>query len=261
MLGYAGIGTIGEKPGVIDRRFFSRRFWLRYQSNPGMPKTSRNGHPATRRHPASRRERVAAEVEDTMVRQCDRRRPSSARFSRSRAPNDAVFRSRSALRVNSAFDCWRARCGRNSAGEPPAPRVASPPPGLRSPRNPPHRDPGHLRTTSTLTLRAPLPFPPVPQPGGGTMTRSTYRTVSKSSNVDESLFGYSKNGSKLRATSSQGFEKIPEKKREPAPASSSSGSRRSAGARSAPPAPPSTRPSTRCCPAPTSRACASPYPS
>ena len=71
------------------------------------------------------------------------------------------------------------------------------------------------------------------------MTRSTYRTVSKSSNVDESLFGYSKNGSKLRATSSQGFEKIPEKKREPAPASSSSGSRRSAGARSAPPAAPS----------------------
>ena len=57
------------------------------------------------------------------------------------------------------------------------------------------------------------------------MTRSTYRTVSKSSNVDESLFGYSKNGSKLRATSSQGFEKISENKREPALASSSSGSR------------------------------------
>ena len=48
------------------------------------------------------------------------------------------------------------------------------------------------------------------------MTRSTYRTVSKSSNVDESLFGYSKNGSKLRATSSQGFEKISENKREAA---------------------------------------------
>ena len=71
------------------------------------------------------------------------------------------------------------------------------------------------------------------------MTRSTYRTVSKSSNVDESLFGYSKNGSKLRATSSQGFEKISEKKREPALASSSSGSRRSTGARSASPAAPS----------------------
>ena len=71
------------------------------------------------------------------------------------------------------------------------------------------------------------------------MTRSTYRTVSKSSNVDESLFGYSKNGSKLRATSSQGFEKISENKREPALASSSSGSRRSTGARSASPAAPS----------------------
>ena len=42
------------------------------------------------------------------------------------------------------------------------------------------------------------------------MTRSSYRRVSKSSTVDESLFG-NKTGAKLRATSSQGFEKIPSK--------------------------------------------------
>tara|TARA_B110000977_G_scaffold201778_1_gene298552 strand:- start:1571 stop:3142 length:1572 start_codon:yes stop_codon:yes gene_type:complete len=46
------------------------------------------------------------------------------------------------------------------------------------------------------------------------MTRSTYRTISKTSNVDESLFGHSKRGAKLRATSSQGFDVIETKKSE-----------------------------------------------
>ena len=40
------------------------------------------------------------------------------------------------------------------------------------------------------------------------MTRSTYRVVSKTSDVDESLFGHTKNKAKLRATSSQGFDVI-----------------------------------------------------
>ena len=53
------------------------------------------------------------------------------------------------------------------------------------------------------------------------MTRSTYRVVSKTSDVDESLFGHAKNKAKLRATSSQGFDVI-ETKTKPRDASRAS---------------------------------------
>ena len=58
------------------------------------------------------------------------------------------------------------------------------------------------------------------------MTRSTYRVVSKTSDVDESLFGHTKNKAKLRATSSQGFDVIETKTktRDASRASSQNGS-------------------------------------
>ena len=55
------------------------------------------------------------------------------------------------------------------------------------------------------------------------MARSTYRTISKTSTVDESLFGYSKPGT-TRATSSNTVEKIPD-----AMGTSRSGTSRSGG--------------------------------
>lgn len=60
------------------------------------------------------------------------------------------------------------------------------------------------------------------------MARSTYRTISKTSTVDESLFGYSKPGT-TRATSSNTVEKIPDAMGTSRSGTSRSGTSRSGG--------------------------------